>query len=154
MFFSPENWVQPITDGIENQIQPPFILYKTKDSDIYGIWFYEEEKCRKIGGTLTKFVAQSEEQRQQQASAGGARKMDLSSLLNKANNKANLSKGRPKLFQTRTGTNKGRARPGIVECTRTLSSRVRLTSNTSPPRFIRAATPEHCRIGNGGKSRQ
>ena len=95
MFFSPENWVQPITDGIENQIQPPFILYKTKDSDIYGIWFYEEEKCRKIGGTLTKFVAQSEEQRQQQASAGGARKMDLSSLLNKANNKASKELDKP-----------------------------------------------------------
>jgi len=121
---SPENWVQPITDGIENQIQPPFILYKTKDSDIYGIWFYEEEKCRKIGGTLTKFVAQSEEQRQQQASAGGARKMDLSSLLNKANNKASkeLDKPNPRSGDINLRTTKDSPSSGGEKLLRMLAS--------------------------------
>lgn len=90
---SPDNWVQPITDGIEIQIQPPFILYKRQDSEINGIWFYEEEGCHEIGETLKKYIAVSEQQSNQQQQSGGPGdrqpgKMDLSSLLNKASNKA------------------------------------------------------------------
>ena len=87
---SPENWVQPITDGIDSQLKPPFILYKTKDSEIYGIWFYEEEKCQKIGKIITKFIKDSEVKNSSSGGGGGS-KMDLSSLLSKANDKKEVN---------------------------------------------------------------
>jgi len=90
----PQNCVQPLTDSIEHQIQPPFILYKTKDSEIYGIWFYEEAKCGRIGETLVKYINLAEQQKQQQqgASSNNSTKVDLGSLLSKASDKAAAAK--------------------------------------------------------------
>ena len=80
---SADNWVQPINLELDSQIQPPFLLYKNKDSEIYGIWFYEEDKCRLVGKAIEKYAKLAEEK-----SSNGRRpdtgKMDLTSLLNKA----------------------------------------------------------------------
>ena len=69
-------------------------MFKTKDTEIHGIWFFEEAKCRAIGATLDKYVAElAEKQKQQQGGpAGGGNKMDLGSLLSKASNKAAAEK--------------------------------------------------------------
>ena len=70
------------------------MLFKTKDTEIHGIWFFEEAKCRAIGATLDKYVELAEKQKQQggPAGGGGGNKMDLGSLLSKASNKAAAEK--------------------------------------------------------------
>ena len=35
-----ENLVEPITN-LEFELQTPFLLYRTRTNDIFGIWFYE-----------------------------------------------------------------------------------------------------------------
>jgi len=102
---NPDNWVQPITEGIDSQIKPPFILFKTRDSEIFGIWFYEEEKCKHIGHTINKLIKELESERNKSSSSSaaapnpsapaavtpGGGKMDLSSLLSKASTQSAAS---------------------------------------------------------------
>lgn len=43
------NFLEPITQDFEFHVQPPFLLYK-KANNIFGVWFYEETECKRIGG--------------------------------------------------------------------------------------------------------
>ncbi|XP_064487267.1 mRNA-decapping enzyme 1A-like [Ornithodoros turicata] len=43
------NFLEPITQDFEFHVQSPFLLYKKSSSDIYGVWFYEEKECNRIG---------------------------------------------------------------------------------------------------------
>ncbi|XP_023242733.1 mRNA-decapping enzyme 1B-like [Centruroides sculpturatus] len=43
------NLTEPITEEIEFQLQSPFLLYRNVKCNIYGIWFYENEECTRLG---------------------------------------------------------------------------------------------------------
>ena len=71
-----ENLTEPLTEELEFQTQNPFLLYRNAKCEIvygtglsfhlfevslvsvliYGIWFYDQEDCRRIGETLEKWV--------------------------------------------------------------------------------------------------
>lgn len=53
---SPENLIEPIVKELDLQSQYPFLLYKTKKGLIYGIWFYNQEDCRRISDLLERLV--------------------------------------------------------------------------------------------------
>uniref|UniRef100_A0A1B6CJ42 mRNA-decapping enzyme C-terminal domain-containing protein n=1 Tax=Clastoptera arizonana TaxID=38151 RepID=A0A1B6CJ42_9HEMI len=56
-----KNLIEPITLGLELQVQNPFLLYRNTQGKIFGIWFYDKEECVKIASTLTKLVKDTSE---------------------------------------------------------------------------------------------
>lgn len=51
---STTNLIEPITAGLEFQLQTPFLLYKNATGQIFGIWFYDESECISIEDILNK----------------------------------------------------------------------------------------------------
>ncbi|XP_044005967.1 serine/threonine-protein kinase DDB_G0283821 [Aphidius gifuensis] len=54
------NLVEPVTQGLDLQLQKPFLLYRNSKSNIYGIWFYDKDECLKIGNILNKLIKESD----------------------------------------------------------------------------------------------
>lgn len=48
-----ENWVEPITDQLEFQLQTPFLLYRSKQR-IQGIWFHKPSDCQQISELMQR----------------------------------------------------------------------------------------------------
>jgi mRNA-decapping enzyme 1B len=48
--------VEPITNAIELQSQPPFLLYRNNRQLISGFWFYCKEDCVRIHALLEKLI--------------------------------------------------------------------------------------------------
>ncbi|XP_014675226.1 PREDICTED: mRNA-decapping enzyme 1B-like, partial [Priapulus caudatus] len=46
---SVNNMIEPITKDLEFQLQDPFLLYRNAQFAIYGIWFYDNDECARIG---------------------------------------------------------------------------------------------------------
>lgn len=89
---STNNWIQPISSEIDSQLQAPFLLYKTKDAVIFGIWFYEKEKCELVSKCIDRLVKDTEKRMNQRnkalnSSSEGKKGTDLSSLLSNAASK-------------------------------------------------------------------
>ncbi|XP_076754753.1 decapping mRNA 1 [Xylocopa sonorina] len=57
------NLVEPVTQGLDLQLQEPFLLYRNSRCNIYGIWFYDKDECVRIGAMLNKLIKESEETR-------------------------------------------------------------------------------------------
>merc|ERR1711963_263406 len=53
---STNNRIQPISSEIDSQLQAPFLLYKTKDDDILGLSFDDEETCEKIAASIDDII--------------------------------------------------------------------------------------------------
>lgn len=49
------NLVEPLTRHVEFQQQDPFLLYRNSKS-IYGVWFYDKDECKRLGGKLNSYV--------------------------------------------------------------------------------------------------
>ncbi|XP_043237036.1 mRNA-decapping enzyme 1B-like isoform X2 [Amphibalanus amphitrite] len=56
------NLLQPLTGELEFQLQAPFLLYRTSQGIIYGLWFFYEAQCKRMAGLLESLC---------QSSAGG-----------------------------------------------------------------------------------
>ncbi|XP_067633427.1 mRNA-decapping enzyme 1 [Eurosta solidaginis] len=50
------SFVEPITNKLELQSQPPFLLYRNERSRIRGFWFYNSEECERIGPIVIGLV--------------------------------------------------------------------------------------------------
>lgn len=50
------NLVEPVTQGLDLQLQEPFLLYRNSRCNIYGIWFYNREECLRIGAMLNELI--------------------------------------------------------------------------------------------------
>lgn len=55
-----KNQVEPVTPGLDLQLQEPFLLYKNAKGCIYGIWFYDADECVRISSMLNKIAKQSD----------------------------------------------------------------------------------------------
>uniref|UniRef100_A0A0C9RWV3 DCP1B_0 protein n=1 Tax=Fopius arisanus TaxID=64838 RepID=A0A0C9RWV3_9HYME len=96
------NLVEPVTQGLDLQLQEPFLLYRNAKCNIYGIWFYDKDECVRIGSMLDKLVKVSDENRKTVANSGGKGKkaakattnnVDIFSMLSKAQEDFNTTKG-------------------------------------------------------------
>ncbi|XP_041112984.1 mRNA-decapping enzyme 1B-like isoform X2 [Polyodon spathula] len=97
---SMDNRTEPITKDLDLQLQDPFLLYRNARLSIYGIWFYDQEDCRRIAG-LMKNLTQQELLKAQQGGGssprtlhpGDSRGVDILEMLTKARDE--YDKGKP-----------------------------------------------------------
>ncbi|XP_031827728.1 decapping mRNA 1 isoform X2 [Nomia melanderi] len=95
------NLVEPVTEGLELQLQEPFLLYRNSRCNIYGIWFYDKEECGRIGAMLNKLVKESEESRKainktaanvKKSSGPNVNNVDIFTMLSKAQKDFNTNR--------------------------------------------------------------
>ncbi|XP_078032677.1 decapping mRNA 1 isoform X2 [Augochlora pura] len=95
------NLVEPVTQGLDLQLQEPFLLYKNAKCNIYGIWFYDKEECVRIGAMLNKLVKESEHSRKASSKASANTKkstgpnvnnVDIFTMLSKAQKDFNTNR--------------------------------------------------------------
>lgn len=55
-----KNQMEPVTPGLDLQLQEPFLLYKNSRGNIYGIWFYDKDECVRISSMLNKLAKDSD----------------------------------------------------------------------------------------------
>ena len=78
-----DNLVEPVTKDLDFQLQTPFLLYRNHANDIFGIWFYEQTECEKVGKKiedLVKVVTEEQKMKQETNGKGG----NLQQLFKKA----------------------------------------------------------------------
>lgn len=100
-----KNLVEPITQGLDLQLQDPFLLYRTSHGSIYGIWFYDKEECVKIASTLTRIIKEGSEgkpdKKERMTMEPMGKSVDIFSMLTKAQEEFNSKspqKNRPNMF--------------------------------------------------------
>lgn len=103
-----KNLMEPVTQGMELQLQDPFLLYRTPQSLIYGIWFYDKEECVKIANSLIKIIKVTGEnhtdKRGKPSTDLFGKNVDIFSMLTKAQEEYNSKspqKNRPEVLSLR-----------------------------------------------------
>lgn len=82
---STTNLVEPVNAGLDFQIKEPFLLYKTNQSLIYGIWFYDKNECYRVTSNLEKLVKSLQVKNpQKEKRKDGVGGVDIFSMLSKA----------------------------------------------------------------------
>jgi mRNA-decapping enzyme 1B len=75
-----DNLVEPVTKDLDFQLQTPFLLYRNHANDIFGIWFYVEAECEKVGKKiedLVKVVTEEQKVKQETNNAKGGNLQQL-----------------------------------------------------------------------------
>ncbi|KAL8612732.1 hypothetical protein ACOMHN_033731 [Nucella lapillus] len=103
---SVENWVEPINEQLEFQIQTPFLLYRC-GRRIQGIWFFKPSECEEVGELMQKDERLQEdaakskqsstaEGGQSRVTAMGQKNVDIMQILSGAQQRyENKTKGGP-----------------------------------------------------------
>lgn len=53
------NLIEPVTEGLELQVQEPFLLYRNSKRRIYGIWFYDKDECVRVAARINSLSKES-----------------------------------------------------------------------------------------------
>lgn len=112
--------MEPVTQGLDLQLQEPFLLYRNSRCNIYGIWFYDKEECVRIGTMLNKLVKDSEENHKARNKTAVSVKKDCGSNVNNVDIFSMLSKAQEDF---NTNRNNSGSRGGTKE---ELSSKIPL----------------------------
>ncbi|GLG99515.1 Uncharacterized protein GBIM_05968 [Gryllus bimaculatus] len=94
------NLVEPVVQGLEMQLQEPFLLYRNTRCRIFGIWFYDKDQCTRIATMLDKLVKDLDIQKKMpdkttvrnKSVTSGPAGVDIFSMLNKAQEDYNSNK--------------------------------------------------------------
>lgn len=81
------NLMEPIENGLDLQLQEPFLLYRNCGGSIYGIWFYDKEECAKISNilkSLIKSLIVKQNDKINKQETGSTKSIDLVSMLSRA----------------------------------------------------------------------
>jgi len=84
---SMENMVEPVTTELDFQIQTPFLLYRNQAGGIYGIWFYEQVECERVGMKMKMLVKDVEKSIASKKSKSAGKSGDLNQLFKSAEGK-------------------------------------------------------------------
>ncbi|XP_015592702.1 mRNA-decapping enzyme 1A [Cephus cinctus] len=97
------NLVEPVTHGLDLQLQEPFLLYRNSKCNIYGIWFYDKEECIRIADVLNKLMKESAEQNRKsgtktqtkgkRSSGPSVNNVDIFTMLSKAQEDFDTNRG-------------------------------------------------------------
>ncbi|KAG8223697.1 hypothetical protein J437_LFUL004062 [Ladona fulva] len=90
------NLVEPVSNGLDFQLQEPFLLYRNAKSRIYGIWFYDKDECIRIASVLDKLVKELDKKHEKSSKAKQASSVDIFSMLSKAQEDFNANKMKTK----------------------------------------------------------
>lgn len=90
---SMQNLMEPVTQGLELQLQDPFLLYRNTKGLIYGIWFYDKQECVRIASSLEKLVKETVDDKNPEKKfrkkPDGNSGVDIFSMLTKAQEEYN-----------------------------------------------------------------
>ncbi|PSN31715.1 hypothetical protein C0J52_22074 [Blattella germanica] len=95
------NLVEPVTQGLDLQLQEPFLLYRNTSPRprIFGIWFYDKDECIRIASVLDKLVKESEMSKivsdkvaMKNKRIGSGDNVDICTMLSKAQESYNSNK--------------------------------------------------------------
>lgn len=96
-----ENLIEPVTAGLELQLQEPFLLYRNAHRRIFGLWFYDRDECARIANKIENLLreADPDESRAPVAQVDNSAPpqdapVDIFTMLSKAQNDYN-SKAKP-----------------------------------------------------------
>jgi len=79
---TPDNLIVYITSNMEIEISGDFVIYKTADDDVNGLWIYEAKDRERVGKLLQEEVKQ--EKNHSKASPNQQASTDIMALLQKA----------------------------------------------------------------------
>ena len=107
---SRNNLVEPVTKGLDLQVQEPFLLYRNAKHNIFGIWFYEKDDCRRIANMLTNLIKESDKTNKGQKMSNSettttSSEANILTMLTKAQEDFNYSKSPPKKNFEKPGAN-------------------------------------------------
>ena len=54
---SADNFVEDVGGGFQCEVKEPYVLYRSSAGGVIGIWFYEEEDCRRIAALLQRIAS-------------------------------------------------------------------------------------------------
>ncbi|KAF0297823.1 mRNA-decapping enzyme 1B [Amphibalanus amphitrite] len=123
------NLLQPLTGELEFQLQAPFLLYRTSQGIIYGLWFFYEAQCKRMAGLLESLCQSS-------AGGGGAPGSNKNSSIDLLT-----------LFKSASGVLIGKQTARSISVSEVedampdLGGRPRLPAQPPPPPVISAAPP-------------
>jgi len=94
------NLVEPVTHGLDLQLQEPFLLYRNTSCRIFGVWFYDKDECIRIASVLDKLVKESEMSKKipdkvavkNKRGASGDTNVDIFTMLSRAQEDYNSNK--------------------------------------------------------------
>ncbi|VVC39495.1 Hypothetical protein CINCED_3A003206 [Cinara cedri] len=81
------NLMEPIENGLDLQLQEPFLLYRNCNGAIYGIWFYDKDECAKISNILKSLIKNlivKQNDKISKQDTGPTKSIDLVSMLSRA----------------------------------------------------------------------
>jgi len=84
---SMDNMVEPVTTELDFQIQTPFLLYRNQSGGIYGIWFYEQVECERVGMKMKMLVKEVEKKIASKKIKSVGKSGDLNQLFKSAEGK-------------------------------------------------------------------
>jgi mRNA-decapping enzyme 1B len=94
------NLVEPVIQGLDLQLQEPFLLYRNTSCRIFGVWFYDKGECIRIASVLDKLIKESEMSKKtpnkvavkSKDSASGDTNVDIFKMLSRAQEDYNSNK--------------------------------------------------------------
>lgn len=116
------NLVEPVIQGLDLQLQEPFLLYRNASCRIFGVWFYDKEECIRIASVLIKLVKESEMSKKfpekvalkNKCSASGAN-VDIFTMLSKAQEDYNSNKNQANIRRAPAEDSKPEMPQGVVD---------------------------------------
>ncbi|XP_046390040.1 mRNA-decapping enzyme 1A [Ischnura elegans] len=107
------NLVEPVSNGLDFQLQEPFLLYRNAKSRIYGVWFYDKDECIRIASVLDKLVKELDKKHDKSPKVKKGNPIDIYSMLSKAQEDFNVSKVKLKNNFSEMGANKSAPPKGV-----------------------------------------
>lgn len=96
------NLIEPISKGLDIQLNEPFLLYRNSKDRIYGIWFYIKEECVRVASKLNSLIKETAKpshrsenvpQTPGYSTSTPGTSVDIFSMLSKAQDDFNSNKG-------------------------------------------------------------
>lgn len=117
------NLVEPVIQGLDLQLQEPFLLYRNASCRIFGVWFYDKDECIRIAAVLDKLVKQSEMSKKfpdkvavkNKCSASSDTNVDIFTMLSRAQEDYNSNKNQANMRHASAVESKPEMPQGVVD---------------------------------------
>lgn len=117
------NLVEPVIQGLDLQLQEPFLLYRNASCRIFGVWFYDKGECIRIAAVLDKLVKESEMSKKfpdkvavkNKCSASGDTNVDIFTMLSRAQEDYNSNKNQANMRHASAEESKPEMPQGVVD---------------------------------------
>ncbi|PNF19761.1 hypothetical protein B7P43_G14764 [Cryptotermes secundus] len=115
------NLVEPVIQGLDLQLQEPFLLYRNASCRIFGVWFYDKDECIRIAAVLDKLVKESEMSKKfpdkvpVKNKCSGDTNVDIFTMLSRAQEDYNSNKNQANMKHASAEESKPEMPQGVVD---------------------------------------